>query len=221
MKYRALAGVAALVFGLCGSAHAAFAVFTSQSSFLAQLTNPGVDTFDNLSRSLVSDPLPRTAGSYSYTASAGPLSDFFPAGSGADVWLASDNRFDTIRFSDFASAIRGIGGFFFGTDQNGALAAAPVSIALRATDAAGSISQVLVNPTSASFLGFVSDRAITSLEVSVSDATAAGPNVWPAVNNLTLGVSAVSAVPEPETSALMLTGFALLGTAFRRRARSR
>jgi PEP-CTERM motif len=77
---------------------------------------------------------------------------------------------------------------------------------------------VLVNPTNTSFLGFVSDRAITSLEVSVSGATASGPNVWPTVNNLTLGVAAVSAVPEPETSALMLAGLALLGAASRRRA---
>jgi hypothetical protein len=221
MKSRALAVIAAAVFGVCGSAHAAFAVFTSQSSFLAQLSNPGVDTFDDLSKSLLPDTLSRTAGSYTYSASVGPLSDFFPGGAGADVWLASDNRFDTIQFSNFASAVRGVGGFFFGTDQNGALTATPVSIALRATDAAGSTSQLLVNPTNTSFLGFVSDRAITSLEVFVSAATASGPNVWPTVNNLTLGVASVSAVPEPETSALMLMGLAFLGTAFRRRATRR
>jgi hypothetical protein len=215
MKYHALAAVAALVSGFCGSAHSTLTIFTSQASFLSQIAEAGVDTFDDLSQVVVTSPRSRTAGAYGYTASVGPNSGFFPAGAGADIWLASDNRFDTIRLWSFPGAIRGVGAFFFGTDQNGALTAEPASIAVTATDTAGSISQVLINPTRTTYLGFVSDRTITSVELSVSGANGSAPNVWPTVNDLALGVSPV---PEPDTAAMMLIGLALLGTAVRKRA---
>src|SRR4051812_644359 len=167
MKFPFLTTVVPLIAAACGPAQAALTTFTSQSAFLGQLPNSGVDTFDNLARSLVGDPLPRTAGTYSYTASAGPLSDFFPSGSGSDVWLATDNRFDTIQFSNFTSAVRGVGGLFFGTNESGLFTTVPYTVTVTATDAAGSVSQLLVNPTTTTFLGFVSTTSLTSLTVWV------------------------------------------------------
>jgi len=215
MKIRVLAAVAALIAASFGPAHAALTAFNSQSNFLAQLSNAGVDTFDNMARTLVADPLPRTAGTFSYTASAGPNSDFFPGGAGSDVWLASDNRFDTIQFSNFTSAVRGVGGLFFGTNESGLFANTPANLTVTATDAGGSFAQVLINPTTTTFLGFVSTSSLISLTVWVGSQGVGTAGVWPTVNNLTLGT--VAAVPEPETVALMLAGLAFTGVVARRR----
>ena len=215
MKFPVLPAVAALIAATCASAHAALTVFTSQSNFLAQLSSAGVDTFDDLARSLVTNPLSRTAGTYSYTASVGPRSDFFPGGSGSDVWLASDNRFDTIQFSNFTSAVRGIGGLFFGSNESGLFTNTPANFTVTATDASGSFAQMLVNPTTTTFLGFVSTGSLTSLTVWVGSQGAGTAGVWPTINNLTVGT--VAAVPEPETVALMLAGLAFTGVVARRR----
>jgi hypothetical protein len=215
MKLSHLSAAAALIAAACGPAHATLSVFTSQSSFLAQLSNSGVDTFDDLAKSLIADPLSRTAGPYTYAASAGPLSDLFPGGSGSDVWLATDNRFDTLRFSNFGPTVRGVGGLFFGTNLDGLFTAASSTLTVTATDAGGSLSQILVNPTAATFLGFVSSSAITSLTVWVGSQGSGVAGVWPTVNNLTIGT--VAAVPEPGTVALMLAGLAFTAGVARRR----
>ena len=215
MKIRVLAAVATLIAASFGPAHAALTVFSSQANFLAQLSNAGVDTFDNLARTLVADPLARTAGTFSYTASAGPNSDFFPGGAGSDVWLASDNRFDTIQFSNFTSTVRGVGGLFFGTNESGLFTNTPANLTVTATDTSGSFAQVLVNPTTTTFLGFVSTSSLISLTVWVGSQGVGTSGVWPTVNNLTLGT--VAAVPEPETVALLLAGLAFTGVIARRR----
>ena len=215
MRFPLLVAVATFIAATTSPAHAALTVITSQSNFLAQLSNASVDTFDDLARSLVTQPLSRTAGTYGYAASVGPRSDFFPGGSGSDVWLASDNRFDTIQFSNFTSAVRGIGGLFFGTNESGVFTSTPANLTVTATDASGSISQILVNPATTTFLGFVSTSSLTSLTVWVGSQGIGTAGVWPTVNNLTIGT--VAAVPEPETVALMLAGLALMGLVARRR----
>lgn len=86
-----------------GSAQAAITAYTTQASYFAAHSAPGVDTFDNLDPTAVlSTPQSRTAGSYSYSTSVAPNSFFFPAASvGGDVWLSADDRKDTITLKIF------------------------------------------------------------------------------------------------------------------------
>ena len=200
-----------------GAAFAGPTAYTTQASFLAAISSAGVDTFNDLDYTgQLSTPQNRTAGAYSYTASAGPLSNFFPASDdGIDVWLATNNRTDTVTFNNFSAGVRGVGGFFFGSDAFG-FSTAATSLTITATDASGTTTNFLLNPSTTSFLGFVSTGALTSLTVAVGTAGVGEAGVWPTINNLTLG-TAVAAVPEPETYALMLGGLGLLGWMSRRR----
>jgi PEP-CTERM motif len=201
-----------------GAAVAGPTAYTTQAGFLAAISAPGVDTFDDLDYTTTLDtPQSRTAGAYSYTVSAGPLSNFFPASDdGLDVWLASNNRTDTITFSNFSAGVRGVGGFFFGSDAFG-FSTSAISLTITATDASGTSTQLLLNPSTTSFLGFVSTGALTSLTVAVGTPGTGQAGVWPTINDLTLGTAVAAAVPEPETYALMLGGLGLVGWMARRR----
>lgn len=213
MNFKAfLAPVAFAAFvAASGVAVAGPAAYTTQASFLAAISSVGVDTFDDLDVTTYGGPLNRTAGSYSYTASVGPTSGIFYGASddNVDIWLSSLVETDTITFGNFSAGVRGVGGFFFGSDEFG-FSTAATSLTITATDASGTTTQLLLKPSTTSFLGFVSTGALTSLTVSSGQA-----GVFPTLNNLTLG-SAVATVPEPETYALMLGGLGLLGWMARR-----
>ena len=201
---------------LAGSAapHAALVVFNTQASFLAAVMSPAVDSFTGLSiTDATPSPLLRSAGAYSYTATS--TTSFYGGGSVANPWLSTNSATDTITFSGFSPGVNAIGGLFFGSDVNGAFASG--NVVLTARDSLGASStQTITGATLSSFLGFQSTGTITSLVVS-----SVSPNltVWPTVDNLTLAVGAVAAVPEPETWALMLGGLGALagGLAERRR----
>ena len=104
----------AVLLCMASAAQADVTVYTDRTAFLAAVSLPGTDTFNDLSSTEYGSPLTRTAGSYSYRASAGPVSDFYPAGSAADRWLATDVATDAITFSNFSAGVRAFGGNFFG-----------------------------------------------------------------------------------------------------------
>lgn len=195
-----------------GAAQAAITVHTSQASFLAAVSAAGTDSFDDLSLAgTIAGPLARMAGSHSYSASVGPgSSSFYPAADGAvDIWLASNNRQDTITASGFSSGVSAVGGYFFGSNNVG-LSTPATEITVRATDAGGTTTELLLNPGTATFRGFVSTGGLTSLTLWVGANQGVGEvDVFPTLNDLTL------AVPEPQSYALMLGGLALLGWAAR------
>ena len=191
---------------MAGAAQASIVTYTSQSSYLAAISAPGVETFNNLPLAPVNSPLTRAAGAYGYTATA--ASGFYPAGTVGDVWLSTDTAHDPINFNAFTGGVFGFGGFFFDSDINGNFLAGDITIS--ATDAGGTTSQTIFGATTSSFLGFVSDTGITS--ASVTSVQAANP-AWPTINNLTLG----AAVPEPGIWAMMLLGMGLVGASLRRR----
>ena len=209
--------LAVLLCTATAAAQAAVTVFTDRASFLAALTRPGVDTFDDLSVNQTDTPLFRFAGPYSYQASAGPVSDFFPAGSGSDIWLANTVASDTITFSNFAAGMRAFGGNFFGSNIDGAFLPGQTMV-LTANDGTTMRTVNLLNTNTATFLGFIADNALTSVTLS-PDGLPGDHLYWVSANNVTMGV--VTAVPEPEAYAMLLAGLALVGFGARRRRSGR
>lgn len=201
---------AAALLAVAGASQATITVFTSQSAFLAAISNVGVDTFDNMPLSSVASPTFRNAGPYNYTAAVSTTS-FFQAGTTSDVWLSTTTATDTITFNAFTGGVAGIGANFFGSDINGAFSAG--SLTITATDASGTVTETLVSAAPTSFLGFVSNGALTS--VTITSVQPVSSFLWPTVNNLTMGVAAV--VPEPQTYAMLLAGLGFVGFMARRR----
>jgi hypothetical protein len=188
------------------AANADIHIFTDQAAFNAAITAPGVDSFDDLSVQLYPSPLLRSAGAYSYSVAS--FDGLYGAGPAADRWLSNNTATDPMVFSGFSGGVSAFGGNFFGSDIAGAFTPNS-SFTLTAADGT-SVSYTLTNTTTSTFLGFVSDAPLTSVTL-----TSLG-QYWPTANNLTLAMAAP--VPEPETYAMLLGGFALLGFARRRRS---
>jgi hypothetical protein len=204
--------LAVLLCTATAAAQADVTVFTDRASFLAALHLPGVDTFNDLAVSQTGTPLFRTAGAYSYQASAGPVGDFYPAGGGGDTWLANTVGADTITFSNFSAGLRAFGGNFFGSDVDGAFLPGQTMV-LTANDGTTSRTVNLYNTTTATFLGFIADNALAS--VTLRPDGIPGSDYWVSANDVTMGL--VNAVPEPETYAMLLAGLTLVGYGARRR----
>lgn len=214
-----------LLAALCaaaGTSHAAFVSYDTLAAFNAAVTTVGVDSFDDLSNGVSeASPLSRTAGSFAYTATAS-TQGFFGAGPAADGWLTTDQFSDSITFSGFAAGVNAIGGFFFGSDLFGELLPGQ-GILLEATDGQGMLSQTLLDSSTQSFFGFVSDGTLISLRISAVQADMLF--VWPTVNDLMLGsgdvTPPVGGVPEPASLALALAAMGLLASLRRRPAARR
>ena len=204
----------AALWTVAGASQAALVTYSTQVDFLAAVTSPGVDSFDDLSTAAsTSSPLLRSAGSYAYTATAS-TQGFFSAGTASDVWLSTDQFSDSITFDDFDASVNAIGGLFFGSDLAGQLSLGQ-SILLEATDGDGSLSLTLDNTDEQTFFGFVSSGPLLSLRLS---AVQSDLNVWPTINNLTLAAAGNGpTVPEPASLALAALGLAL-GLGLRRRS---
>lgn len=209
---RLLAGVAGAA-AVASGAHAAITVYDTTSSFASatKASTLGLDTFDDLAGgSFISSPLPRTAGTYSYTATAS-LGGLYGAGGGADSWLSTEEAASTITFSGFHDDISAIGGLFFDSDVSGAFASGAIRVSV--ADSLGATSVLTLDSASlSSFRGFTTNGHITSLTVAALQPEMGV--IWPTVNNLTLG----EAVPEPATWAMMILGLGLAGATLRRRA---
>jgi hypothetical protein len=211
----AVAATLASALLLCaGSAQAEITAFTSQSAYLAAVGNTGVDDYNDLIQQMYFDQIPRQAGEYSYSVSAGPKAPAIWAGTDdyVDFWLTSQNRTDTTTFV-LQGGVAGAGGNFFGSDIYSHPTTA-ASLLLTATDSTGAtVSFTLENPTAQSFVGFVSSADLVSLTVTAGEQ----PGVWSSIDNFHVSVAAV---PEPGTYAMLLAGLGMLGWTARRRRRA-
>jgi hypothetical protein len=201
----------AVLLCISAGAKADVIVYTDRTAFLAALSLPGTDTFNDLTSTEMASPLNRMAGTYSYRVSAGPQSDFFPAGTAADRWLATNVAGDTMTFFNFASGVRGFGGNFFGSDVTGAFSPGHTMV-LTASDGTTTRTVNLNNTTVDTFLGFISTTSPFS-SVTLRNDGQSGTVYWATANNLTL------AVPEPATYGMLLAGLGLFGFMVRRRTR--
>lgn len=211
--------LAALLF-MAGAAQAGITVYTSQAAYLAAVSATAVDTYDNLPVDIIDTPINRTAGAYSYTVTtSGTPAQLYGAGDGSDHWLSTSAESDNLVFSNFSSNVRGVGGFFFGSDIFGDYTSS-TSSTLSASNILGEVlTYQLVLPTQSSFIGFISSDAIASLRFKTNDAS---EGVWPTVNDLHLSAAAaIPAIPEPSSYAMLLAGMGLLGFIARRRRAGR
>jgi len=197
-------------------ARAQFVTYTSQSSFLAAITNPGVDTFTGFTvGESTSSPLARTAGVHSYGVSVTGGDPAFGAGTVGNPWLSVEYATHELTFSNFSSGVAAVGGYFFGSDAGGQFASGDMLVTY--VDATGAQSQTLFAPSVDMFFGVVSlTGAITSFSVSAVQPADDEP-LWPTVENLTLGEAPASRVPEPATAVLVVTGLLAMGLSARRR----
>lgn len=190
---------------LCASAtaNAGITVYTSESDFLAAVSAPGIDTYDDLPIAALGLSVDRMAGAYSYTV-ASP-NGIWGAGGPSDFWLSNTTRIDPITFSNFSAGVHAFGGFFFGSDIAGQYLP-DGDLVLTAADGS-SLSYTLTGANQTSFLGFVSDSQLSSVTLSSSPLG----NYWPTANNVVL------AVPEPATYGMFLAGLGFVGVVARRR----
>ncbi|MES2759804.1 MAG: PEP-CTERM sorting domain-containing protein [Pseudomonadota bacterium] len=202
---------AAVLLCAAAAAQADITVYTDRAAFLAALSSSGTDTFDDLIVSQTSTPLLRSAGAFGYRASAGPVSNFWPAGTtGGDVWLAPTVSNDTITFDSFGG-LQAFGGNFFGSDAAGAFSPNR-TVVLTATDGAATRTVNLYDTTVATFLGFISTDPLASVSLR-TDGVPGGTAYWSTANDVMIGMP----VPEAQTYAMLLLGLGLIGFVARSR----
>jgi hypothetical protein len=191
---------------LPASASAQVTVHTTVDGWLAAVSNPAVDTYNDLPFSLSTSPIARTAGAYSYRGSA--PEGFFPAGTPADVWLSSNTASDLIVFDSFSANVRGVGGYFFSSNFLGEFLSGG-SLTVTAVSGGQTLTATLNATAVTDFWGITSTAPITSLSIaSVQGAS----QVWPSANDLRLGavLPPANVVPEPATLVLVALGLGVL-----------
>jgi hypothetical protein len=213
----AFAGLLALA--LVSPARAAFTVYLDQASYLAALApNPFKDTYNDATprNNLGTTTLSRNGNGFSYMASAPGL--LFGAGTAADAWLTTSFDADPIVYKTFSSNVRGVGGFFFGSDLLGSFLAG-VTVNFTAVDGTQTLNQSLTNTTTSTFFGVISDGPITSFTVSVTQPSSVFAFVT--ANDFIIGATpTTTGVPAPPTLLLGLVGAGVTGVArLRRRGR--
>jgi hypothetical protein len=193
---------AAALLCAAAAAQADITVYTNQADFLAAVSAPGVDTFDDLTLANLGDSLNRSAGAYTYNVYSG-TGLYGAGGDGGDYWLSNNQLTNPIVFSNFGSGVSAFGGNFFGSDVFGQYVLG--NVILTAID--GSVvTYNLDNATTTDFLGFVSTTPLSAVTLG-----AGVGGYWPTANNVVL------AVPEPATYGMLLAGLGFVGLMSRRR----
>ena len=203
--------VAALLTAAMTASNAALTTYTSRTTFVDASSAAATDTFDDLAvETLLGSPLARSAGTYSYTASA--ISDFSGAGTAGDVAVSTYNSGEAIVISAFTGGVRGVGALIFATTTFGDFLAGR-NFTVTATDSLGATAiSSITNGTATSFLGFLSTGFITSMSIQIGDSESFGT-----IDNLVLAQAPTPPVPEPASVGMLLAGLGALAFVRRRR----
>lgn len=197
------------------NASAAIITYTDQVSFLAALGSYYQEDFELLGS--LTNPTPFSGSGFSYDiSSSGTLTPYIIDG---DTALSVNEPFDNILINNFGGAPTAIGGFFYFDNNDGGFADAGLGII---TVSNGVDTDVSVNvsgpysPTS-NFFGFISTAGpITSLTYERAAGDFPG---YVDVDDLIVGTTDASQVPEPGSFALMGTGLLFAGWLGRRARR--
>lgn len=190
------------LFGLSvGNAHAAFATYTEEATFL-NLLQPGYfqDNFDGVTLgSIQGASSTRTGGDFSvtYTASFDTL---FSIPGGMSTASSDANLIATLSGSD----IFAVGGYFFLTNFNGNVEPFPgesiTATASNGIDADAPLTNL--DNSATNFFGWISTTPITTVTVS-------GSSEFNSLDNFIVGAAdAPAPAPEPGTLALLALGAA-------------
>jgi hypothetical protein len=108
-------------------------------------------------------------------------------------------------YNNFSSNTRAIGGFFFGSDQQGQFESG-TTISITAVDGSQTLTRSLMTTTTTTFFGVISDGTITSFTVTFAGVPSGQLAAFPTVNDVILGAPAATAVPAPPTWVLGVVG---------------
>lgn len=193
----------AALFGTSAAVHADITVYTSAPDFLSAVSAPGVDTFDDLNTGPLGASLSRNADGWTYqlTSAGGVVGKGGPG----DVWLSAGSASGTLTFDQFSAGVYAFGGNFFASALGGGYVPGG-NLVLTAADGA-TLTYQLNGANQYSFVGFISDKALTS----VTFGSAAGGAYLPTASAVVL------AVPEPAAYGMFLAGLGFVAVMARRR----
>jgi len=205
----------AAVFSLANFANAAVTVVSNTSSitiyedqaqFAAAAGTLGTDSFDDLTPGDQGIAAVRQAGSESYTIAAGQ--GLWGSEYAGNRYLSVADSNDLLLFSGFSAATRGLGGTFFGSNDNGEPVARG-AINVTVTDATGVLVLTVSGGIDQGFVGFLSTAAVQAMTLQAQ----APDRYFPSVDDIRIAAP----VPEPSTAAMMLMGAAVLPLLRRRK----
>lgn len=180
---------------LTAPAFAASTVYTDATAFLSQLAvGAYTESFDALA-DLPAGPVGFTGGAFSFNIAA--PSDVYASG----AFVGSSHPDEALTVSFLGGNVTAVGANFFATNLSDAFQVAAMALTL----SDGTVLSFTPGSAADSYRGFVSDVPITSLVIS-------GPGAfrYAGLDNLTVGTTVVSPVPEPARVLLLALGLAAL-----------